>query len=190
MSITIPTTEPSEILAGDTLQWTKTLSDYLATAGYTLKYRLINAAGKIDITAAASGADHAVSVSAVLTAAYASGTYTWTSYVEKGAGETLERYTVETGTITVKPSLATQSAGLDTRSHAKKVLDAIEAVIEGRASRSDSEYSIGGRTLRNMTHDELIKMRSFYQQEYSREQAAERIVKGLASGTRILTRFK
>lgn len=189
MSITIPTTEPPEILAGDTLQWTKNIFDYPATDGYTLKYRLINAAGKIDITAAASGADHAVSVTAAITAAYTAGTYTWTSFVEKGAGASLERYTIATGTIIVKPSLATQAAGLDTRSHVKKVLDALEAAIEGRATRTDLTYSIAGRQIQHMDHAQLMKARDLYKTEYARELRAERIKQGLGGGGKVLVRF-
>ena len=57
----IPTTEPETITAGDSLTWKRTLADYPAGT-WTLKYRLINADGKIDITATASGTDHLVSV--------------------------------------------------------------------------------------------------------------------------------
>ena len=65
----IPTTEPETITAGDSLTWKRTLADYPAGT-WTLKYRLINADGKIDLTATASGTDHLVSVAPDTSAVY------------------------------------------------------------------------------------------------------------------------
>ena len=105
MSAPILTTEPATLRAGDSLSWEITLADYPASAGWSLKYRLINAAGKIDIVASAAGDDYTITVSAVTSAAYVAGEYTWQSYVEKAG----ERYTLETGRVFVKPNLAMQA---------------------------------------------------------------------------------
>jgi len=80
MSIT-PLTEPTSIIAGDTLSWQISLSDYPATSGWTLKYKAVCAAGYFAITSTASGADHVVSVAKATTAAYIPGIYTLTRYV-------------------------------------------------------------------------------------------------------------
>jgi hypothetical protein len=129
--MTPPTTEPSRVTAGDTIAWTKSLPDYPASSGWILKYRLINAAGKLDITATAAGDDHAVSVPAATSAAWLAGTYTVTAWVEKGA----ERYTVSvSGTLLVEPNLAAAVAGLDTRSEAKKILDALMVAYAAAAA--------------------------------------------------------
>ena len=63
-TMAIVTTEPTSITAGDSVAWTRSLSDYPASAGWSLAYTLINAAAKITINASAAGDDHAVSVSA------------------------------------------------------------------------------------------------------------------------------
>jgi hypothetical protein len=190
--VDIPTIEPTEIIAGDTLTWKKSLSDYLPGDGYTLKYRLINTAGKLDITATASGSDHLISVTAATTAAYAPGTYTWTSYVEKGSGAELERHTISTGTIKVLPSLATQAAGYDTRSHVKKVLDLIEAAIEAlQLGMKNYTITTGGGS-RSYTQDDipqLITLRDKYKIEYQRELDAERLKQGRGSSRRVGVRF-
>ena len=101
MTATVPTIEPDSVVSGDTITWSRTLADYPAGT-WTLKYRLINADGKIEITATASGTDHLVSVSSETSANYATGTYTWTAWVEK----TGERHTVAGGTMTVAPNIA------------------------------------------------------------------------------------
>lgn len=185
----IPTTEPHEILAGDTLQWKKSLSDYPASGGWTLKYRLINASGKIDITAAADGIDHLITVTAATSAAYTAGTYTWTSYVEKGSGASLERYTLSTGTIIVKPSLATQTTGYDTRSHVKKVLDALESLLEGKASRDAQQITIAGQSITKMPPEELLQWRDYYADKYQTELAKENITNEKPAGNRIKVQF-
>ena len=48
------------------------------------------------------------------------------------------------------------------QSHAVKVLSALEAVIEGRASRVEREYEIAGRRIALLSPDELMKWYSFY----------------------------
>lgn len=162
----MPTQEPTTVTAGDTIQWQIALPDYPATGGWALKYALRGSAGVINITSAASGADHLVSVTAAASSPWAPGTYHYTKYVEKGEGASLERVTLGSGTITVERNWAAVTTAVDTRSHARKVLDAIEAVIEGRASRSDTEYEIdtgsGRRRLKSLTPAELLDVRGRY----------------------------
>lgn len=191
--VDIPTKEPSFIQAGDTLQWTKALSDYLPSDGWTLKYRLINSAGKIDITAGTDDNDHYVNVSAATTDDYVAGTYSWVSFVEKGAGASLERYTIATGTIIVKRYLPGESAGYDTRSHARKMYDLLTTAIEGRASRTDLEYEIstGGtsRRLKSMSHEELFNARKPYARQMQIENARNRRKRGINDDFNVGIRF-
>lgn len=170
MSAAVPTIEPQTFRAGDFLTWSKSLTDYPANAGWSLAYTLINAAGKITINASVSGADHLVSVPAATTATYVAGGYTWMARVTKAT----EIYTIGQGSIEILPNLA--AAGVltyDGRSHAKIMLEAIEAAFEGRASSTQLEYEISGRRVRNMTPEELIKWRSFYKAEVAKEANAE-----------------
>ena len=185
MTQNIPSSEPLSVTAGDTLVWTKTLADFPASAGWVLRYRLINATAKIDITATANGDDHAISVAAAVSATWAAGDYTWTSYVTKGT----DRYTLTFGSILVKPDLAAQAAGFDTRSHAAKTLDAIEAVIEGRASQAHLEYEIAGRRMKFIAVPELLVLRDRYRAEVRAEEDATRVAQGLASRNRLLVRL-
>ena len=167
MSATIPATEPSSFRAGDLLAWTKSLSDYPANAGWALVYTLINSATKITINASASGADFAVSVPAATTAGYTAGDYQWMARVTK----TTEIYTVGTGTLTILPNLAAQ-ATFDFRSHAKTMLEAIEAAFEGKASSTQLEMEINGRRIRSFSPAEMITWRSFYAAEVAKEAQA------------------
>ncbi len=180
-----PSREPARITAGDTITWQRALADYPASASWALNYRLINASGKIDIIASASGSDHLVNVSAATSAAWLAGSYSWTAYVTKGT----ERYTVGTGTITIKQDLAAAAAGVDVRSHAVKTLEAIEAVIEGRATQAHLSYTIDGRQMQLMKFDELLVLRDRYRAEVRSEEDALRVQNGLAPRNKILVRL-
>ena len=185
MAADIPTTEPDEIVAGDTLKWKRSVADYPADDGWTLKYSFRSKDAVFEITSTADGADHSISVAAATTAGYTPGEYYWTAYATKGT----ERYRIAYGRCRVVADLAAEGYGYDPRSHVKRVLDAIEAVIEGRASKDQMSYSIAGRTLSRTPIADLLKLRSFYKTEYEREVRAERIRQGLSGGGRILTRF-
>jgi hypothetical protein len=65
-----------QVAAGDTLTHSVTLSDYPASAGWVLSYRLIPRTGSaITFNAAADGDNFAVSVAAATTSAWTAGTY-------------------------------------------------------------------------------------------------------------------
>jgi hypothetical protein len=135
------------IIAGDTLDFTTSVSGYPASAGWTLKYRLIPRVSGTPITiTAATGSDgssYRVTVAPVTTAAYVAGEYTWYAWVEKSGA----RVTVEDGLVTIKGDPSTLTT-LDGRTSARKIFDAITAVIEGRASKDQEEYAIAGRSLK------------------------------------------
>lgn len=184
---TIPSTEPSFVRAGDTVAWTRTLDDYPASA-WTLKYRLINAAGKIDITAVADGDTHSVSVAAATTAAWTAGVYAWQAYVEGG---TSERYTVGTGTVTVQPDLAAEAAGFEARSTAKKALDDTRAALATWIATNGQvqEYQIAGRVMKYSSIADIEGRIRLLEREVAREEAAEKLAAGLQPPRRVLVRF-
>ncbi len=187
MAADIPTTEPATLRAGDTWKWTKTLADYPASTPWTLKYRLKNAAGGIEITASASGDDYSVTVAAATTAAYVAGTYEWVAWVEGG---TAEKYTVATGSIELLADLrtGTATAALDVRSHAQKMVDAIEAWLEGH-DPAVAEYEISGRRMKYIPTAELIKLRQRYLLEVANEKARANLAAGLGGGRKIQFRL-
>lgn len=184
MTTEIPTIEPSQFTVGDTVKWKKTLDCFKASDSWVLTYSLRNATNTINLTATASGDDHLISLTAVTTAAYTAGEYWYQAYVTKGA----ERYQVETGSIVIKENLAA-SATFDGRSHVKKVLDALEATILGKASKDQLSYSIQGRSLSRMSASEVIEWRDKYKAEYQQELREERIAKGLGNNSIVKVRF-
>lgn len=177
----IPTRPPAELRAGDTAKWTRTLADYPASAGWTLSYTAVGSTAAYSFSASASGDDHAITVAAATTAAWTAGTYQLTEYAEKSG----ERYTLCTTTLRVLTDLAAVGAGgADVRSHARKVLDLIEAWLESKAPVAAS-YEIAGKKLSQYPLADLLALRDKYRAEV---RAEERAAAGFGPA-RILTRF-
>ena len=174
MAVTIPEVEPTELRAGETWAWKRSYADYSAT-GWTLSYYLVNADGKISLTATATGADHLVSVPAATvtgvtgTDSYDAGTYTLYGRVSDGTSV----YSVYSGIVTVLPDLAA-AASYDTRSTAKQLLDALDAYLLGQATANQLDIIETRIADRGIKRDKasLLKWRSELAIEVAREEAA------------------
>lgn len=187
-SANYPTSEPAELVIGDRWAWKRTDlgSDY-PPASYALSYslRAHESGAEIEITANESGSEYHVEVASATTAGYTAGDYHWQAYITRSSDS--ERVVIDRGTVTVKPNL--DAADADPRSHVKKVLDAIEAVLENRATADQESYAIAGRSLSRTPIADLLTLRDRYRAEWHREQAAERIKRGLGHAGRVLVRF-
>jgi hypothetical protein len=178
MAKTIQITEPLEFTAGDTVTWHKSLSDYPANDGWSLVYTLINATAKLSIASTASGSDHAINITALISSGYAAGIYSWQSCVTKG----LERYTVGAGNIRIQQNLAGEVAGVDLRSSAKKCLDQLDAALANYGKKAYLQaYEIAGRSMKFNAPSDFLTFRSKIQQEVNREIAVTRIKNGLSA---------
>lgn len=181
-----PTIEPGSCIAGDTITWIKSLADYPAPT-WVLKYRLLNAAGKIDITAAASGANHLITVAAATSAAYTAGIYDYLAWVESGT----ERHSVGQGRITVVANLAAAST-FDGRSDARKIYEALLAAYKTRVDGGQGfvqEYEIAGRKMKFSSAADWLNQLNFWKRQVAAEDNAAKIAAGLPAGNRVLVRF-
>lgn len=176
MTAQTPTTEPTGLIAGDTAKWLKTLADYPASAGWVLTYTLISAASKIIITAIADGDNYLVNVAPSVTIAYMAGDYDYRAQVTKAG----EAYTVTSGRITVQPSFGV--ATLDSRTQARKILEAVESRLLGTATSGVLEYEIAGRRLKHYSLAELLTLRDRFRAEVNREDAATQMANGISGG--------
>jgi hypothetical protein len=188
MAIDIPTTEPARVRAGDTVTWRKTLADYPPGEGWTLYYRLINATAKVDITATNDNDTHLVSVAKTTTDDWVAGDYTLIAWVASAT----ERVSLPGGRITILPDLAAvAAAGYDSRTQAKKMLDAIDAALLSLSSGERLavvEAEVAGRRLK-YNIDGLMKLRNLYAAQVRAEEAAERASLGLAPRNKINVRI-
>lgn len=183
------TIEPATLVVGDRVAWKRTdLGADYPPASYTLKYSARKdgaGATEIEITATASGSTYLIEVSKTTTLTWIPGRYHWQAYIVRNSDS--ERVTVGSGTFDVKPNrdLSTD----DPRSHARKVVEAIEAVIEGRATKDQMSYSIAGRTLEKTPIPELLTLRDRYRAEVQSEDFQESLKRTGVNPSRIGVRF-
>ena len=186
-----PTAEPAKLVAGDRFAWKRDdlATDY-PTSTFALTYEFHSDAGgggskKFTITATEAEDTYYIEVGSSTTASYTAGDYIWEAYITRSADS--ERIMVDSGRTEITINLANTNA--DLRSHAKIVLDAIEAVIEGRATIDQSSFSLGGRSLSRMSVEELMTFRDRYKTEYMKEIKLARKRNGQGTGNTIKASF-
>lgn len=184
----IPRSEPPELRAGVTWQWRREdlIADYPASS-WTLKYWMKQraaAGGHIEITASADSDNFSIVVAASTTQSYTAGKYDWAAEVSGGSSEV---YEVDRGVLIVLARFD-QASALDFRTHAEKMLEAIEALLENRGTVDQMEYTIGSRHLKRLSVKELTDWRDYYRAEVLSQAMVDRIRKG-QGGNRLLFRL-
>lgn len=163
MSVSIP----AKLTAGDTWAFTFTHADYSAPT-WSASIYFENAAATFSATATDDGSDHAFSIAAATTADKVAGRYKWSIRVTDGT----DTHTVETGWVDVLTDPA--AAGThDPRSDARKLLDALNATLLGRATSDQLAMSINGRSLSRTPLPELREWRDQLKQEVRTEEQGE-----------------
>lgn len=171
------TSIPDSLNSGDQWEWTVTNGNYPASAGWVMAYVLINATSKINVTCSASGDNHVVDFDA---SSVEPGSYQYQQYFTLSG----ERKTADSGFVDVKPDFSVETV-YDGRSHVKKTLDAIEANIEGVASKSQQSYSIEGRSLSRYSMEELLSLKREYERLWQQELKVDAVANGKNPGGRV-----
>ena len=149
--------EPTLLVAGDTVTWTVPAGDYDAGT-WTLSYVLQSKdKEKYTLTASNNNGDHLIAIAAATTADWIAGEYFWQRYVTSGT----TRYTTGRGRIEVKANF--QTATEDPRSSAQIALDALLAVRENKATSDQLSMSIQGRSISRMTWTDMNEAVSHFQ---------------------------
>lgn len=181
----IPTFEPSVIVVGDSVAWTKSFPDYPATAGWTLSYSF-QIPGSIEdpitFNAVSAGANYSISQTPTETALWVPGNYTWTSFVDNG----IDRHTVGTGSISLVPNPSEPFGA----THASRTLHLIELAIEGRIPAQLEQTTIAGQSILRIPLSQLMDLRLKYQAEVRAEQDRVRVATGQGSRRTMLARFR
>jgi hypothetical protein len=121
----------------------------------------------IDLTATGDGDTFTFDVPAAETSQWVAGEYWYTLRATNGSAVV----EVVGGRLTVKPDLAAMTEPYDGRSLAELALESIEAVLAKRATQDQQRYTINGRELWRTPIPELLKLRTFYAVQVSRERA-------------------
>jgi hypothetical protein len=156
---------PNQIKAGLTFRAEVYYPDYPAS-DWTLA-AIIRGQQNINLNAVASGDNHLFESTALITAAWLPGRYSFSVRATSiSSGDIFE---AQFGELEILPDLLAISGEYDGRSDNQKALDAIEAVLARRATLDQQRYTINNRELWRTPIIELIKLRSFYAAAVARE---------------------
>ncbi|MBO9467055.1 hypothetical protein J7443_17560 [Tropicibacter sp. R15_0] len=167
--MTIQNCIPATLVAGDGWAWLDAAAFAShPPAEWSLRYvlRPLSGGASVEIDAVAGADAYELRLSSAQSAAVPPGQFTWVALGFHGAGG--DRATVATGRVEILPD-PTASTG-DQRSSGERILDAIEAAIEGRASKDADSYSIEGRSISRTPMTDLLRLRDIYRLEVAQEQ--------------------
>ena len=147
---------PDQFAAGTTVCYRRRLTDFPATAGWTLRLHLAGAS-VLAVTAAADADDFLVTIEATDTeGGFAAGLYKWVERVSNAGGEI---YEVRRGTVTVLPDLAAATEGSE-QEWIERAIAMLRAHIEGRLPAGMESYQIAGRVVAKMPIKEAVSVLS------------------------------
>jgi len=162
----------NSLYIGDIVEKSISVNGYIP-AEWTIKYEI----GAITLTFSDDGTNFTLST---VLSGITTGEYNYRVTATNKTTATIKR-TLLTGRVKI--------IDLAYKSHARKVLDAIEATIEGTASVAQSEMTINGRSIKYQSPEQLLILRSTYKREVANEEASDRINSGLGNKNKILVRF-
>ena len=185
----IPEKEPIVIYKGETVVWKRTDigSDY-DPSSHSMVWeasRETDGSIRFSATVTESGTDYTFTLDNSATSGYTAGDYQWFLKVLQTSDS--ETIIIDSGKLTVKDNYFATTG--DTRSHAKKMLEKIESILEGRADADVSSYSIQGRSLSKIGIAELLQWRDYYKAEYQKEVAEFRTGNKEGSGRVVKVQF-
>lgn len=184
-----PEGEPLKIVVGDFLQWKKTaLAESYPTATHSAEYvARITAGGASEIKLAAIERTgyYLFQVSSATSGDFLPGFYHWQLEITETASG--NRIVVERGEFEAIPDL--DANGADPRSHADIMLDKIQSLLEGRADKDVTSYSINGRSIAKMSVTDLLSWRDYYRKEVLKERRDNAIALGKPTKTTVKVRF-
>lgn len=152
MSTTRP---PREIAARETSSWTLDLPNNRPADGWAVSY-FFRGPVEVDLVGVVDGVefDFAIATGTFDTP----GRYDWTAVATKIGS----RVRLATGRIEILAD-AEQTTGVgDVTTHSERMLAALEAALEGTASKAHRSYTIDGRSIERMTLEELRTNRDLY----------------------------
>jgi hypothetical protein len=185
------TTEPTSVIIGTLVQWKRAdLSDIYAPASYDLIYniRLRNGDGVDKVVTATTATDGSflVTLNANVTSAMVAGDYVWQAFISRKSDGA--KVSVSQGNITLLSNL--DQNGADNRSHAQIMVEKIQSLLEGKADKDVSSYSIQGRSLAKMSVADLLNWRDYYRREVVKEKQDALIAAGKPSNATVKVRFR
>ena len=158
MAITVPTSEPTVLYAGDFWTWTKSLADYPASL-WTMTYRLLgptvyDSGASLPVTA--DGDDYLIEVTAAKTGPLSAGEYQLVGILtEDGTSKVTTFYDRP---VRINPNAETLATSTN-QTQAEAQYAAVDALLDGRLPKDMENFQINGRAITRIPYEELRLLR-------------------------------
>ena len=184
MAIETLASPPSTATAGDSYQWSETLSDYDQSEGWSVSYWFRDdAGGSHEIAATGAATVWTATLNGADTADWAPGVWSWACLAKKAS----DRATVSTGHTTVRPDPARPHE----ETELEKRLGYVEAAIEARLTDDKPErYTIAGQSVDKIPLETLWTIRANLRGEVAAERNRDRLRRGLPNKRLHKVRFR
>lgn len=185
---------PDTITAGDTVSWQESAAGDFSPATHTLAFSLRgpSEAAKLDLTGTPVSAGWNFTISSAqsgpLNTAPANVVWYWqfTATALVGGAVTALR----SGSLRVRPNLASIGGSFDGRSQTERDLEAVRKAISARAENGlVLSYTIGNRNLQRESVKGLLELQSMLEARLRRDKTAASLAAGLGNPSKILLRF-
>jgi hypothetical protein len=149
---------PEKITSGYSYEFALELPAYPPDDGWSvsLAIRLPGVAAQ-KVEAVHNGSVYVFAISPSVSGALPGGLAAWQCSAERSD---IERVLVDQGRMEISPDLMDDDT--DPRSKAEMMIDAIDAVLQDRATDGQSEIMYNGRQLKYMPVGDLLRLRSYY----------------------------
>jgi len=166
-------TEPKQFVKGESVEWTRTFSDYPADE-WTLTYYFRGRTNGFNVVATADGIAFLAEIPSIT--GNAAGIYQWQAIVNQGS----EKHLVDSGKTEILADLSavSTSAAYDPRTQAEIDLEAVRTMLSGKAAKDVQEYQINNRQLRHIPISELLELEKSLMLRVMKEKRAARRKRG------------
>ena len=183
--------EPTQLAAGDTINFQRSLGKFPFSAGWLLKYEARGQAQVIEFSSQQSqggGDDQWVFVAAATTAGWGTGEYTLAGYAENaGTGERSQFYLAE---LFITPNLEGSAGDIVVTTHAQRMVSLIETVMEGKAGHDVLNSTIEGTRIDRIPPMQLFQLWVKYKAVRKSEIDEERAKSGQPSTNKVRPLFR
>jgi hypothetical protein len=159
---------PGELVAGETVSATATLTDYPVASGWAVSYRFATPAPITQACTGGTAGAWAIALSSAQTLTIPSGRIRFDALATQTVGQTVAQVVaVDSGVIVVTASPVVVSKW-------SSVLESVEAAIASWGTSDQRSMSIEGMSVSYRSIDELLKLRAFCTQQIRRENGNKR----------------
>jgi len=176
--------EPTTLAQGETISFTRVLSNFLPSDGWSLTYALRGGAQSISFFSTPSGNSHVILVPSATTATWLVGNYQFEGLAVNTDGTQKQFYL---NNLVVTPDLTTAPSDLDTKTFAQKMLENIEAALLDLSQNSLQRTSVEMTEIDRVRRLDLMAQREKLLQERRGELARQAAKNHKPTGRKIQT---